>query len=84
MTSTENTLYITAETTSSNIIVTFQHSEGQGFNYEVLRNVNSIFQQSTFTKIDSFNLNILRTFIADFNFEIKISDTSLLILMPVQ
>jgi signal transduction histidine kinase len=84
MNASENILYITAQTDSSNIIVTFQHSEGQGFNYEVLSNVNSIFQQSTFNKIDSFNLNILRTFIADFKFEIKISDTSLLILMPVQ
>ena len=83
MSSSENTLYVTAVTDSTNIIVTFQHSEGQGFNYEVLSNVNSIFRQSNINKLDLFNLNILRTFIADFNFEIKISDTSLLIIMPV-
>jgi hypothetical protein len=83
MSSAENTLYVTAATDSNNIIVTFQHSEGQGFNYEVLSNVNSIFRQSNINKLDLFNLNILRTFIADFNFEIKISDTSLLIVMPV-
>jgi signal transduction histidine kinase len=83
MSSTENTLYVTAATDSSHITVTFQHAEVQGFNYEVLSNVNSIFRQSNINKIDLFNLNILRTFIADFNFEIKISDTSLLIVMPL-
>ncbi len=81
---TENILFITASAENSSLNVKFQLAEEKEFNQELLSNVNSIFTFSAPSKMDNFNLNILRTLIADFNFEVKISDTALFVIIPMQ
>ena len=77
-----NSLIIEASIENSFVVVSFHLSEGLILNSELLNNVNSIFRQTNSNQIDPFNLNIIRSLIANFKFEIKIQDNSLIVLIP--
>jgi hypothetical protein len=77
-----NSLNIEASIENSFVVVSFHLSEGLILNSELLNNVNSIFRQTNSNQIDPFNLNIIRSLIANFKFEIKIQDNSLIVLIP--
>jgi signal transduction histidine kinase len=73
---------IQASIENSYVVISFHLSEGLTLSDELLNNVNSIFQKTTSNQIDPFNLNIIRSLIANFKFEIKIQDSSLIVLIP--
>jgi signal transduction histidine kinase len=73
---------IKASIENSYVVISFHLSEGLTLSDELLNNVNSIFQKTTSNQIDPFNLNIIRSLISNFKFEIKIQDNSLIVLIP--
>lgn len=75
---------IEASLENSYVVISFHLSEGLTLSHELLNNVNSIFQKTSSNQIDPFNLNIIRSLIANFKFEIKIQDNSLIVLIPNQ